>query len=123
MIRRPPRPSRTDTLFPDTPRFRPPGLQAHQRRRVASGEDSDPGAVAHDVDALGGHPLVVVAEAPERAGQRGVGRDVHQVGPVAQRSQLSRSEEHTSELQSLMRISSAVFCLKNKTTKKHIKTT
>src|SRR3546814_2698289 len=77
MIRRPPRSTRTDTLFPYTTLFRSavarPAPLSDQR------PDPDPGA----------------------------GRSLH---PPAGR----RSEEHTSELQSLMRISYAVFCLKKK---------
>src|SRR3546814_7181347 len=75
MIRRPPRSTRTDTLFPYTTLFR-----SSERAR------------AH-LPVLGGH----------------VARDQ----PVIARD-ISRSEEHTSELQSLMRISYAVFCLKKK---------
>src|SRR3546814_9295636 len=83
MIRRPPRSTRTDTLFPYTTLFR--SVVAIARLR------DDAGHVAEDVlDHLDGRVL-----------ERGV-----------------RSEEHTSELQSLMRISYAVFCLKKKTRKK-----
>src|SRR3546814_3435827 len=78
MIRRPPRSTRTDTLFPYTTLFRSPGVRRwkrrsrlkntrHFRRRIRTAISTD------------------------------------------------RSEEHTSELQSLMRISYAVFCLKKKT--------
>src|SRR3546814_1052652 len=73
MIRRPPRSTRTDTLFPYTTLFRSPFCDG---RLLAKRERSDDG----------GH-----LGARER-----------------------RSEEHTSELQSLMRISYAVFCLKKK---------
>src|SRR3546814_15514807 len=72
MIRRPPRSTRTDTLFPYTTLFR---------------------------SVRGAHP---------RPGPRGPG------GRSALRHVAGRSEEHTSELQSLMRISYAVFCLKKK---------
>src|SRR3546814_2291330 len=91
MIRRPPRSTRTDTLFPYTTRF----------RSAASGGP------------FGCHPRrsqcrqVLAVECPgtARRGDRfGDGRD--HAG--------RRSEEHTSELQSLMRISYAVFCLKKK---------
>src|SRR3546814_5229554 len=75
MIRRPPRSTRTDTLFPYTTLFR-------------SGEH-----VAHL--------------------ERGIVRHVELVAAAVGRAQM-RSEEHTSELQSLMRISYAVFCLKKK---------
>src|SRR3546814_7422597 len=50
-------------------------------------------------------------------------RNRHIVRPAASCAALARSEEHTSELQSLMRISYAVFCLKKKTTNKHTTTT
>src|SRR3546814_20596915 len=82
MIRRPPRSTRTDTLFPYTTLFRSLG-----RRHVAlAGVDRQ----LH-VDAR-----AVVQRAEHQGG-------IH-----------DRSEEHTSELQSLMRISYAVFCLKKK---------
>src|SRR3546814_4773526 len=84
MIRRPPRSTRTDTLFPYTTLFRslPPGRPAGDRRNDERGRP---------VAALG-----------RRGGDR---RGLHH---------RARSEEHTSELQSLMRISYAVFCLKKK---------
>src|SRR3546814_9460726 len=75
MIRRPPRSTRTDTLFPYTTLFRSP---AHKH----TASISSPSNEASRPDTLG----------------RGA----------------KRSEEHTSELQSLMRISYAVFCLKKK---------
>src|SRR3546814_9634564 len=85
MIRRPPRSTRTDTLFPYTTRFRslfaPP--------RTPSGVESDRRAL---------DPARAIGVAPE-----GVRTCV-----------TARSEEHTSELQSLLRISYAVFCLKKK---------
>src|SRR3546814_6582037 len=87
MIRRPPRSTRTDTLFPYTTLFRSatsaatPDLRSRPRAAVAS-----------DVEAMG----------PRSSMSR-------RVSAVS-----SRSEEHTSELQSLMRISYAVFCLKKK---------
>src|SRR3546814_3346486 len=82
MIRRPPRSTRTDTLFPYTTLFRSrPGARSRQ---------SAQGAVSYDRDR-------------RRRGGRGGDDDG-----------APRSEEHTSELQSLMRISYAVFCLKKK---------
>src|SRR3546814_4537922 len=77
MIRRPPRSTRTDTLFPYTTLFRSPGPARGMAQRAATGRSgaADP-SPACAIDA--------------------------------------RSEEHTSELQSLMRISYAVFCLKKK---------
>src|SRR3546814_3695900 len=86
MIRRPPRSTRTDTLFPYTTLFR----SATDRPR----------------DGLGGQPRIVAPRLDQPAG----------AGELRFAEAL-RSEEHTSELQSLMRISYAVFCLKKKNTK------
>src|SRR3546814_1520122 len=112
MIRRPPRSTRTDTLFPYTTLFRsldPLGDQADAERARQRGDRLDDrrvlragGDVAHealvDLQAVDRKAL----EVAERriAGAEVVDRD--------------RSEEHTSELQSLMRLSYAVFCLKKK---------
>src|SRR3546814_12952195 len=88
MIRRPPRSTRTDTLFPYTTLFR-------SRLFLALGlAATQIGALAHVV--VIGHQLA---------------------DDVRDRLDKFRSEEHTSELQSLMRISYAVFCLKTKNTK------
>src|SRR3546814_5402137 len=94
MIRRPPRSTRTDTLFPYTTLFRS-RISLRPRRRQ----------VTHRA----GRPR----QAPElRCLSDPVHRecDPDRVRPV----RAPRSEEHTSELQSLMRISYAVFCLKKK---------
>src|SRR3546814_5926180 len=85
MIRRPPRSTRTDTLFPYTTLFR-------------SRDFAKPTRAIGSARAKVGHILEFQAGARLPAGQ---------VGHL-------RSEEHTSELQSLMRISYAVFCLKKK---------
>src|SRR3546814_16781643 len=91
-IRRPPRSTRTDTLFPYTTLFR--SLVGGRAGRDRPAGDPDP------LSACDGRP-------PD--GQRhGAGRARR--GDPGSR----RSEEHTSELQSLMRISYAVFCLKKK---------
>src|SRR3546814_16817792 len=92
MIRRPPRSTRTDTLFPYTTLFRsgPAAL-----RPCAEAWRHLPQHAGHD---------------RRRLSRRGEG-DPGQSGWRAFRS-AARSEEHTSELQSLMRISYAVFCLK-----------
>src|SRR3546814_3805485 len=106
MIRRPPRSTRTDTLCPYTTRFRSGDEQAvlgfaglprtmmgraNHRARLGLLEHAAKGGVFHRA-----------AGADRDAGQR-----------------VLRSEEHTSELQSLMRISYAVFCLKKKKTYKY----
>src|SRR3546814_3491465 len=84
MIRRPPRSTRTDTLFPYTTLFR-------SQRGFATG-----------------------APAPSRHGTAVASLLIGE-GGVRGSAPGARSEEHTSELQSLMRISYAVFCLKKKT--------
>src|SRR3546814_4903421 len=104
MRRRPPRATRTDTLFPYTTLFRsrrgrarpPAGVRHHG---ADAGGAADPG--------LGRTPC---RYAPARARGLNSGADLQ--------SGRDRSEEHTSELQSLMRISYAVFCLKKKNQKK-----
>src|SRR3546814_1620169 len=109
MIRRPPRSTRTDTLFPYTTLFRSLDVRvvaAQGRHHRAAA-----GACAHDRPAHG------VPDVHEGEGARGVGaHPLHRGAPGAQRREVvARSEEHTSELQSLMRISYAVFCLKKTT--------
>src|SRR3546814_2934002 len=101
MIRRPPSSTRTDTLFPYTTLFRSLLLarQAlHRPQRLASRQALRAVGVGAR-KSLQGQRLQPGA-APHR---QGIG-----VSPIF------RSEEHTSELQSLMRISYAVFCLKKK---------
>src|SRR3546814_1944190 len=93
MKRRPPRSTRTDTLFPYTTLFR-----SAQRRRQTAGERALAGRrrpVDGDDHADPASPM----RAPS---------------PFISAPKPGRSEEHTSELQSLMRISYAVFCLKKK---------
>src|SRR3546814_7026226 len=102
MIRRPPRSTRTDTLFPYTTLFlglanhrqhRPPRIveqvHRHAERRHRRGR---------------GHAFARIALIGASSQSRKVWRSRINVAP-------SRSEEHTSELQSLMRLSYAVFCL------------
>src|SRR3546814_6038469 len=109
MIRLPPRSTRTDTLFPYTTLFRSlldPALQRRQRRRRHA-------AAAARKQLLRGEQRVQFVGVEPQAGQL---ETVAFVGVVAEaRLAVARSEEHTSELQSLMRISYAVFCLKKKT--------
>src|SRR3546814_1276070 len=98
MIRRPPRSTRTDTLFPYTTLFRSEslGLEEPGLNRVIRA----------------GYELLNL-QTYFTAGVKEVRAWTVRIGATA------RSEEHTSELQSLMRISYAVFCLKTKTTTKH----
>src|SRR3546814_1551831 len=101
MIRRPPRSTRTDTPFPYTTLFRSPG---HRGLLPAAGvfQQARLFEVWPPRGGLGGDRAVDCLDR---------GRAV-----AAQRMQArQRSEEHTSELQSLMRISYAVFCLNKKT--------
>src|SRR3546814_7648954 len=122
MIRRPPRSTRTDTLFPYTTLFRshlrPAGRKAgpahHDaaRRLLRKGEYGSRAHLhAHQAWRRPG------GEAARRQWHRGE-RDPWQQEPAATRARAGRvqvrSEEHTSELQSPMRISYAVFCLKKK---------
>src|SRR3546814_5673095 len=106
MIRRPPRSTRTDTLFPYTTLFRShdPRAAGPPRLRPAAVEE-DQGRPGGPLPGGARHP----APRPRRAGEE------PQWGQPAE-----RSEEHTSELQSLMRISYAVFCLKKKTIQTYI---
>src|SRR3546814_10183740 len=98
MIRRPPRSTRTDTLFPDTTLFRSPDRTRPRDPRGGArlGETGD-------LHRRRGHRAV--HHHPLR--RRGRGAEPRRSGDDG-----ARSEEHTSELQSLMRISYAVFCLK-----------
>src|SRR3546814_3304801 len=111
MIRRPPRSTRTDTLFPYTTLFR---------------SAQKPGCGSRQDDPQGCRPRRTCSGACEvdprhLPGRRGDG--FRFVAPIDQKAckialkvnDCRRSEEHTSELQSLMRISYAVFCLKKKT--------
>src|SRR3546814_7865180 len=106
MRRRPPRSTRTDTRFPYTTLFRSGGVGTPFGDAVFVGQFGELGGIAADQDrldlyarAVGEQQSAAVADRQDRP---------HQVLAKA------RSEEHTSELQSLMRISYAVFCLKKK---------
>src|SRR3546814_8066082 len=88
MIRRPPRSTRTDTLFPYTTLFR--SIAPDKRRQFFRADDAKPN------------------RAPAGSG------DWYEMVSSFLGNGPNRSEEHTSELQSLMRISYAVFCLKKK---------
>src|SRR3546814_997975 len=121
MIRRPPRSTRTDTLFPYTTLFRSTlrigGMTIHEISASTSplpfltGYPDAAMPMGRIGSAPGDAPFVLIRSlpSPERNGWRSVRcRGVRQVRGY------SRSEEHTSELQSLMRISYAVFCLNKK---------
>src|SRR3546814_3579561 len=128
MIRRPPRSTRTDTLFPYTTLFRsalgaagPPGAEQavglvtvarHAHQQVTCGIAQLHG-VAPTLQPLHQRRKQVdmgrLAGFGQRVAERAAGKGMD--GQAAER----RSEEHTSELQSLMRLSYAVFCLKKKT--------
>src|SRR3546814_2895514 len=99
MIRRPPRSTRTDTLFPYTTLFR---SQLVHARDLGFDPAQDH---AHLV-------ALVEARDAEAADAGHADREVALVGALELLALRRRSEEHTSELQSLMRISYAVFCLK-----------
>src|SRR3546814_10429735 len=101
MIRRPPRSTRTDTLFPYTTLFRSRAPAPGGRRRTRQHRDLAR-ALEHAQGKLRDRLL------PRRARMHAVSEQ--------------RSEEHTSELQSLMRISYAVFCLKKKRNNTKIRT-
>src|SRR3546814_7839347 len=95
MIRRPPRSTRTDTLFPYTTLFRSGVIVA---------------------------PLLIWLVREPARGAMDAHKPADEALPFAQSlAMFVRSEEHTSELQSLMRISYAVFCLKKKKIKNIIK--
>src|SRR3546814_8848440 len=98
MIRRPPRSTRTDTLFPYTTLFRSAPAAEFLSRKAS--EACPPGSAS---------------EAPAHRFQRpSDAPSLREDSQAAGQARLPRSEEHTSELQSLMRISYAVFCLKKK---------
>src|SRR3546814_3054720 len=105
MIRRPPRATRTDTLFPYTTLFRSCSFCAkldfrdkYRRRELATLLEEIDGLIAQGVTYLYFIDEIFLPQAP------------------LLQALAERSEEHTSELQSLMRISYAVFCLQKKNT-------
>src|SRR3546814_3575233 len=109
MIRRPPRSTRTDTLFPYTTLFRSLHLMGSNRAELAKMNE---GARRKGEELV--YPAAESRSRPPRAHlvqveyNCGFGSFPCRIG--------SRSEEHTSELQSLMRNSYAVFCLQKKNT-------
>src|SRR3546814_9797731 len=113
MIRRPPRSTRTDTLFPYTTLFRSCRRHAAHGRWYACRHRSEPAGRSFTDE-----------RRPSAGSSLGLGRQGcwlpycrharRREGRSGQEHPRLRSEEHTSELQSLMRISYAVFCLKKK---------
>src|SRR3546814_3149400 len=102
MIRRPPRSTRTDTLFPYTTLFRSTTFKARCHIVTASSLSCQayPSSSHRDLQAHWQSPPDIAQDSSSAS---------------AARKPPCRSEEHTSELQSLMRSSYAVFCLKKKT--------
>src|SRR3546814_9173354 len=106
MIRRPPRSTRTDTLFPYTTLFQQPRGDMPEAPPVEHDHREDRAQLDDDIERA--RHRAVEAEQFAREDQVAGRRHRQEFG------QPLRSEEHTSELQSLMRISYAVFCLKKK---------
>src|SRR3546814_7138921 len=125
MIRRPPRSTRTDTLFPYTTLFRSvkaaeeqfAALKKSERERLET--EAELREPQHQIGLFKGNYDEIWAESCPACGCRAFmageqtgediseGRDEHAIWEI-----VARSEEHTSELQSLLRITYAVFCLK-----------
>src|SRR3546814_7223731 len=121
MKRRPPRSTRTDTLLPSTTLFRSlhhdgrkveggdhPARRPHPRRRHGRADRLQPRPLARPLRHAVPHREGAVPQ-----GRRPDGGEILD-RPAADDPRRRRSEEHTSELQSIMRISYAVFCLKKK---------
>src|SRR3546814_1660767 len=105
MIRRPPRSTRTDTLFPYTTLFRSSALVLLRKEAARETREQDDRQADQRDEYC--EPAQRSRQDPSDAA----------LITVSRTSEPVRSEEHTSELQSLMRISYAVFCLKKKTNK------
>src|SRR3546814_3090977 len=127
MIRRPPRSTRTDTLFPDTTLFRSQeGGGAGRGEAIFLRPQHDADRAAAVIEAVGEFVFVAlfrrsILQRQAVAGLQRAARKAAEPGPHVGRQAAEeglhgkaalRSEEHTSELQSLMRTSYAVFCLK-----------
>src|SRR3546814_1526163 len=110
MLRRPTRSTRTDTLFPYTALFRSRATGRRYRQRAAFDLGRPASEVTHDIGRTGRFTT-------GRRNRLAVfqGDQLRQLfAMLVEQFSQTRSEEHTSELQSLMRISYAVFCLKQK---------
>src|SRR3546814_1476589 len=113
MLRRPPGSTRTDTLFPYTPLFRSAGFCP----RASPGDGHSSGTP------VAGRLARPTRTTARRAPGRGCPRPRRPYSVLLLVGFAMRSEEHTSELQSLMRISYAVFCLKKTKTNHNATTT
>src|SRR3546814_2872484 len=115
MIRRPPRSTRTDTLFPYTTLFRSTFNGPFSLTVGAGGTLRTAGASQIGTATSNTNPIAVAIT--------GAGSNWTSTGSLLMTAgNFTRSEEHTSELQSLMRISYAVFCLKKKIHIAHMNT-
>src|SRR3546814_1325172 len=109
MIRRPPRSTRTDTLFPYTTLFRSVVDTAHGHSKMVSVAVERIKKLSNSIQVVAGN--VATAEAARAL-----------IGAGADGVKIGRSEEHTYELQSLIRTSYADFCLKKEIKKSNIDT-
>src|SRR3546814_1128253 len=125
MRRRPPRSTRTDTLFPYTTLFRSAPCSLD---RVPRDLPTPYRSGCHVISARKWRGRVLTKHADQRRQADGMDRCMQEVSDVRGNRFRSaqfvrrRSEEHTSEIQSLMRISYAVFCLKKKKQENHLQT-
>src|SRR3546814_4533966 len=117
MMRRPPRSKRTDTLFPYTTLFRSTTITSGKVPAPSPLDQIDPNSI-ESIEVFKGPSAATMYGADAANGVIVITTKRGRPGPA---QWTARSEEHTSELQSLMRISSAVFCLKKK--KKTTRTT
>src|SRR3546814_7202009 len=111
MITRTPRSNRANTIFPDTTLFRSEGRAV---RRIPARERPGRGRLPGRAGEGGRGRRVRRGVARQPSPRHGPGRDGRRDACHPRRRRRVRSEEHTSELQSLMRNSYAVFCLKKK---------
>src|SRR3546814_9965211 len=111
MIRRPPRSTRTDTLFPYTTLFRSAGVELYG--------EADAGGALGEIEKVSTDLAELISSISSAASQQSAAAtNITSTMSVIQ--EITRSEEQTSELQSLMRISYAVFCLNKKKWNKRI---
>src|SRR3546814_1067434 len=114
MIRRPPRSTRTDTLFPYTTLFRSLVSSSSQ----AFAKRTEVTMKFHDFQQAHSESVVALRALSQSVAAKGMDKVLLELVKIRASQVNGRSEEPTSELQSLMRISYAVFCLRN-TTQSH----